>query len=114
MGAPVTAKPIEIVERMHNAMNQHDLESFLACFDPGYRSEQPAHPNRGFGGREQVEKNFRTAGLSPDGSTWRRLKRPAGTSTKPYAAWRKELAWKANSFAPPEYLRSGSTAALNG
>jgi limonene-1,2-epoxide hydrolase len=58
MGAPVTAKPIEVVERMHNAMNQHDLEAFLACFDPGYRSEQPAHPNRGFGGREQVEKNW--------------------------------------------------------
>jgi limonene-1,2-epoxide hydrolase len=58
MGAPVKAKPIEVVERMHNAMNQHDLEAFLACFDPGYRSEQPAHPNRGFGGREQVEKNW--------------------------------------------------------
>lgn len=40
-------------------MNQHDLEAFLACFDPDYRSEQPAHPNRGFGGREQVERNWR-------------------------------------------------------
>jgi limonene-1,2-epoxide hydrolase len=58
MGARVKAKPIEVVRRLHNAMNQHDLEAFLACFDPGYRSEQPAHPNRGFGGREQVEKNW--------------------------------------------------------
>jgi limonene-1,2-epoxide hydrolase len=48
----------EVVERLHNAMNQHDLEAFVACFDPAYRSEQPAHPNRGFGGREQVEKNW--------------------------------------------------------
>ncbi len=52
-------KPVDVVERLHSAMNQHDLEAFLACFDRDYQSEQPAHPNRGFGGREQVEKNWR-------------------------------------------------------
>jgi ketosteroid isomerase-like protein len=58
MGAQVKGKPAEVVERLHHAMNRHDLEAFLACFDPDYRSEQPVHPNRGFGGREQVEKNW--------------------------------------------------------
>ena len=58
MSAQVQAASLEAVERLHNAMNQHDLEAFLACFDPNYRSEQPAHPIRGFGGREQVEKNW--------------------------------------------------------
>jgi hypothetical protein len=58
MGAHVQVNPKEVLERLHHAMNQHDLEAFLACFDPDYRSEQPAHPNRGFGGREQVEKNW--------------------------------------------------------
>jgi ketosteroid isomerase-like protein len=58
MGAQVNAKALAVVERLHEAMNQHDLEAFLACVDPAYRSEQPAHPNRGFGGREQVEKNW--------------------------------------------------------
>jgi ketosteroid isomerase-like protein len=58
MGAHVQAASLEALERLHNAMNQRDLEAFLACFDPNYRSEQPAHPNRGFGGREQVEKNW--------------------------------------------------------
>jgi limonene-1,2-epoxide hydrolase len=53
------AKPVNVLERLHSAMNQHDLEAFLACIDPDYRSEQPAHPNRGFGGRDQVEKNWR-------------------------------------------------------
>jgi hypothetical protein len=47
-----------IVDRLHRAMNQHDLDAFLACFNSDYRSEQPAHPNRGFGGRDQVEKNW--------------------------------------------------------
>jgi len=47
-----------VVERMNDALNRHDLDAFLDCFDPGYRSEQPAHPNRGFGGKEQVQKNW--------------------------------------------------------
>ena len=58
VGADLHASSKETLERLHRAMNQHDLAGFLACFDPDYRSEQPAHPNRGFGGREQVEKNW--------------------------------------------------------
>lgn len=49
-----------VLVRLHEAMNQHDLEAFLACFDPQYRSEQPAHPDRAFGGVEQVRKNWST------------------------------------------------------
>jgi hypothetical protein len=58
MGAHVHASSKEVLERLHHAMNQHDLAGFVACFGPAYRSEQPAHPNRGFGGRGQVEKNW--------------------------------------------------------
>jgi limonene-1,2-epoxide hydrolase len=58
MGAQAKANPAEVVERLQQAMNRHDLEAFVDCFDPDYRSEQPVHPNRGFGGREQVEKNW--------------------------------------------------------
>jgi len=58
MGARVHASPQEVLERLHLAMNEHDLAGFLACFGPDYRSEQPAHPNRGFSGRDQVEKNW--------------------------------------------------------
>jgi predicted SnoaL-like aldol condensation-catalyzing enzyme len=47
-----------VVERLRDAMNQHNLEALLECIDDSYRSEQPAHPNRGFGGKEQVRKNW--------------------------------------------------------
>ena len=50
--------PIAVAERLRDAMNRHDLEAVLACIDPDYQSEQPAHPVRGFGGREQVRKNW--------------------------------------------------------
>ena len=53
-------RPTEVLERLCNAMNQHDLEGFVACFDPDYQSEQPAHPGRGFAGRDQVRKNWAT------------------------------------------------------
>ncbi|MGI8909593.1 MAG: nuclear transport factor 2 family protein [Rubrobacteraceae bacterium] len=47
-----------VVERLRDAVNEHDIEALLECIDDDYRSEQPAHPNRGFGGKEQVRKNW--------------------------------------------------------
>ena len=47
-----------VAMRLRDAMNAHDLEAFLDCFHEDYRSEQPAHPGRGFGGREQVRANW--------------------------------------------------------
>jgi len=51
-------QPKAVLERLHTAQNQHDLEAFLACFAPDYQSEQPVHPDRTFQGREQVQKNW--------------------------------------------------------
>jgi predicted SnoaL-like aldol condensation-catalyzing enzyme len=47
-----------VIERLCEAINQHDPDAMVECFDPDYRSEQPAHPNRGFGGKEQVHENW--------------------------------------------------------
>jgi ketosteroid isomerase-like protein len=47
-----------MVERLLRATNDHDLEAVVACFTPDYRNETPAHPERGFTGREQVRKNW--------------------------------------------------------
>jgi hypothetical protein len=30
----------DVIERLRDAQNAHDLDSFVACFDPRYRSEQ--------------------------------------------------------------------------
>jgi ketosteroid isomerase-like protein len=50
--------PEAIVERLQQATNDHDLDAIVACFADGYRNETPAHPERGFVGREQVRKNW--------------------------------------------------------
>jgi hypothetical protein len=47
-----------VLEQMHQALNAHDVEAFVELFSPDYRSEQPAHPDREFGGRQQVRENW--------------------------------------------------------
>ncbi len=44
--------------KFKDALNTHDIESFVECFDESYYSEQPVHPDRTFQGREQVRKNW--------------------------------------------------------
>lgn len=60
METPSLLSPQSVIEQLQNAQNRHDLEAFLAWFDPDYESEQPVHPDRVFGGREQVRKNWAT------------------------------------------------------
>ena len=50
--------PADVLARLNAAMNRHDLAAFVACFDPEYESDQPAHPDRQFRGREQVQRNW--------------------------------------------------------
>ncbi len=49
----------ETLERLRDALNRHDAEAMAELFAQDYRSEQPAHPNRGFGGHAQVAANWR-------------------------------------------------------
>ncbi|HSO97874.1 MAG TPA: nuclear transport factor 2 family protein [Solirubrobacteraceae bacterium] len=44
--------------RLQRATNEHDLDGLVGCFGPDYRNETPAHPERGFTGREQVRANW--------------------------------------------------------
>jgi ketosteroid isomerase-like protein len=48
----------EVLERLRDAQNHHDLDAFVACFHPDYRSEQPVHPDRAFVGSEQARQNW--------------------------------------------------------
>ena len=54
------SSPTAALERLHDALNRHDLAAFVACFAPDYRSEQPVHPDRAFTGSEQVRTNWAT------------------------------------------------------
>jgi ketosteroid isomerase-like protein len=47
-----------VLERLVDAMNAHDLDRLVGCFADGFVNETPAHPLRGFRGRQQVRTNW--------------------------------------------------------
>jgi ketosteroid isomerase-like protein len=53
--------PQSVIERLVAAMNRHDLDAYLDCFDPAYASEQPLNPDRSFTGRHHVASNWEWA-----------------------------------------------------
>jgi ketosteroid isomerase-like protein len=58
MASTTHASPSDVVERLVGATNDHDLAGIVGCFAPDYRNETPAHPTRGFVGRDQVRRNW--------------------------------------------------------
>ena len=46
------------LDRLVRATNEHDLDALVACFADDYKNETPAHPERGFRGRDQVRRNW--------------------------------------------------------
>jgi len=47
-----------ILERLRDATNAHDAGLLATFFAQDYRSTQPLHPSRGFGGSSQVLENW--------------------------------------------------------
>jgi hypothetical protein len=48
----------QMLERIVDAQNSHDAGRMAALFAEDYRSVQPVHPARAFGGRVQVQANW--------------------------------------------------------
>ena len=46
------------LDRMVRAIHRHDLETLVGCFAEDYVNDTPAHPTRGFVGRDQVRRNW--------------------------------------------------------
>ncbi|MEA2653727.1 MAG: hypothetical protein QOI37_954 [Chloroflexota bacterium] len=59
MDDPGTDPTFAVVERLRDAMNEHDLEALVDVFDQDFISEAPAHPQRTFRGADQVRRNWR-------------------------------------------------------
>jgi len=49
-----------VVDRMVDAINEHDLERLVECFAPSFSNLWPAHPARSFTGRDGVRRTWET------------------------------------------------------
>jgi hypothetical protein len=58
MEGEIVVNPKLVIERVQKAMNVHDVDAFIACFDPPYYTEQPLHPDRAFRGRDRLLKEW--------------------------------------------------------
>src|SRR6478609_4350785 len=47
-----------MLEQLRDATNAHDAHRLSSLFADDYRSAQPVHPSRGFGGAAQVLENW--------------------------------------------------------
>ena len=56
--ATTAADGADLVARLLDATNAHDLERLVDCFTETYVNHTPAHPARGFTGRDQVRRNW--------------------------------------------------------
>lgn len=48
----------DVATRWIRALNDHDLEAAVSCFDEGYRDEAPARRGEVVSGRDEVRRNF--------------------------------------------------------
>ena len=81
-----TATPEDVLRRIQDATNDHDLEALVGCFNEGYLSEMPVHPARDFRGRDQVRKNWtQIFAAVPDLAS--RLVRSVTTGDTAWAEW---------------------------
>lgn len=58
MSASTNTGVADVLSRLVEATNAHDLDAIVACFAGDYVNETPAHPERGFTGKEQVRRNW--------------------------------------------------------
>ena len=48
----------DVLRRMEQAMNAHDLDALADCFSEDFRSDLPIHPGRSFTGRERMRSTW--------------------------------------------------------
>ena len=58
MDVQVVHSGLDVIGRLRDAMNEHDLEALVGVFDQDVISETPAHPQRTFRGADQVRRNW--------------------------------------------------------
>ncbi len=57
-GLSTATDPADVIRRLRDVTNAHDIDGIVACFAPDYRNATPLHPARDFVGSDQVRRNW--------------------------------------------------------
>jgi len=100
----VQADPTLVIERIRAAINRHDLDALMECFDEDVRSEQPTRPERGFRGRDELRGYWEQV-LGGSGDFQAKLLRCAGSGDTAWAEW----CWHGERADGTPFARAGVT-----
>jgi ketosteroid isomerase-like protein len=100
----VEADPTLVIERILAAINRHDIDALMDCFEEDVRSEQPTRPERGFRGREELRGYWEQV-LGGPGAFQAKLLRCAGSRDTAWAEW----CWHGERADGTPFARAGVT-----
>jgi len=89
---------------MADAINRHDVDALLDCFDPDVHSEQPTRPERGFRGRDALRGYWEQV-LGGPGDFQAHLLRHTTDGDTVWAEW----CWQGTRVDGTEFARAGVT-----
>jgi ketosteroid isomerase-like protein len=104
MTALTSAGPAAVVRRLIDALNRHDLDGMLDCFDPEVRTASPTQPERGVRGRDYLRAYWAEA-LIGAGDLQAEVKSCAVDCDTVLAEW----CWHGNREDGSAFARAGVT-----
>ena len=93
-----------VVRRLIEALNRHDLDAMIDCFDPRVRTEFPTQPGRGVQGREYIRAYWEQA-LTSNGDVRAKLFRCAADGDTVLSEW----CWHGTRVDGSSFARAGMT-----
>ena len=93
-----------VIERVQAAINRHDIDGLMDCFEPDVRHELPTHPERGFTGRDELRGYWEQV-IGERGRFHAKLLRSTGTPDTAWAEW----CWHGERADGTQFARAGVT-----
>jgi ketosteroid isomerase-like protein len=94
--------PLAAIERLQAAINAHDVDALVDCFDPELRSTQPTRPDRGYHGRDHLRAYW--AAVFEGVKDFRgKLLRSSAAGNTVWAEW----CWKGTREDGTTFVRAG-------
>ena len=93
-----------VIERVHAAINRHDIDALMDCFEPDVRHELPTRPHRGFTGRDELRGYWEQV-INDEGRFQAKLLRCTGTPDTAWAEW----CWHGERADGTPFARAGVT-----
>ena len=93
-----------VIERLHSAINRHDIDALMDCFEPDVRNELPTRPQRGFRGREELRSYWEQI-IGTEGQFSAKLLRSTRADDIAWAEW----CWHGERADGTPFARAGVT-----